>query len=238
MSISVILPAYKEAENLKVILPKLHESLGEIGCAYEVLVIETIEPMDETEAVCNANNARCINRKGGNNYGDAIRTGIDEARYDYTLVMDADGSHNPQDIEKFYNEIQKSYDLVIGSRYIEGGYTHNGFILKLMSQTVNVIYRIAFNLHIKDVSNSYRLYCSKMLEALQLECDNFDIVEEIIIKLRIMKKKFKAKEVPIYFDQRLYGKTKRELFKFIFSYLRTLHHLLKIKKQEFTPKDQ
>ena len=151
--LSVVLPAYQEAENLKCILPRLRHTLETVGEKYEILVIDTMEPLDDAETICISNSSRYINRRGGNLYGDAIRTGFKEALGEYIVVMDADGSHNPEDITRFYDEMKTGRcDLVIGSRYCKGGKTENGFILRLMSRVLNITYKVVFGLKVNDVS--------------------------------------------------------------------------------------
>ena len=228
--ISVVLPAYQEAENLKNILPKLNEALSKNGAEYEILVIDTREAMDNSEAVCNENDVLYINRENGNMYGDAIRTGFSHSNGRFTVVMDADGSHDPKDIIRFYDEMKSgNYDLIIGSRYCKGGQTDNSFILKSMSWALNLTYRLVFGIKAKDISNSYRMYRTNEIQRLKLECDNFDIVEEILIKLNCMIDGFSVKEVPICFSKRDKGESKRDLFKFILSYLKTMKRLKSIK---------
>jgi dolichol-phosphate mannosyltransferase len=231
MQIAVVIPAYEEAENLEILLPEIHEAVKKTGCEYTITVVDSLEKTDNTEQVCQQNQVVYLPRKGGNNYGDAIRTGIGEADGDYIVIMDADGSHDPKDIIRLYEEAKKGFDIVIGSRYIEGGDTHNGFILKAMSLTVNYAYRFVFRLKVKDVSNSFRIYETAKLKELCLSCDNFDIVEEILILLVTKHKDIKIAEIPIYFDKRVYGKTKRDLFRFILSYIVTMSRLYRIKKR-------
>lgn len=226
--ISVVIPAYKEADNLKKLLPRLHDVLGETNLPYEILIIDTMEPMDDTKSVCEANNAVYTPRQGGNFYGDAIRTGFEAAKYSYTVVMDGDGSHNPGDIARFLPEIGLS-DLVIGSRYCKGGVTDNNFILRAMSYILNCSYRIVFGIKAKDVSDSYRMYHTEQIKALNLECSNFDIVEEILVKLNLSKKGFLIREVPVQFNKREFGESKRDLKKFIVSYIKTMKKLYDIK---------
>lgn len=229
MSISVVLPAYLEAENLKNILPNIHKTLQDVE--YEILVVDTMEPMDDTEEICKENNAIYTPRKVGNFYGDAIRTGFQKASGKYIVVMDADGSHDPKEILNFYREMQTGhYDLIIGSRYCKGGYTDNPAILKFMSWVLNVSYRIFFGLKVKDISDSFRMYKSEQIKQLTFECQDFDIVEEILIKLSFANKPLKVKEVPISFNKRVAGASKRDLVKFIKSYIKTIHRLLKIQK--------
>lgn len=232
MDVSIVLPAYKEAQNLMTILPAINKCLENEPLSYEILVIDTVEKLDGTEEVCKSNHAHCISREGRNLYGDAIRTGFAHAAGKYIVIMDADGSHNPNDILRFYNEMQqKEYALIIGSRYCKGGYTDNNFILRFMSWMLNVTYRVAFGLEVKDVSDSFRMYSAQYVKQLELECDNFDIVEEILIKLKYSIKDFKVKEIPISFNKRDKGESKRDLMKFIGSYIKTMKKLLQIRNR-------
>lgn len=228
MTISVVLPAYQEAENLKNILPNIHAVLKDVE--HEILVIDTMTPMDDTETVCRENNAHYVPRTGGNFYGDAIRTGFAAAAGQYTVIMDADGSHDPREILNFLAVMEQGKtDLVIGSRYCKGGYTDNNFILRFMSWALNVTYRVFFGLKVKDVSDSFRMYKTHQIQQLQLECDNFDIVEEILIKLSYSFDPYTIRELPISFNKRAAGESKRDLVKFIISYITTIRKLLRIK---------
>ena len=229
--ISIVIPSYQEAENLKNILPLCHAAIKDISVPYEIICVDTMEPLDNTETVCQECSARYIKRTGGNDYGDAIRTGFSAAQYSYTVVMDGDGSHDPKYIRAFYEAIQEGHDLIIGSRYIKGGGTQNPFVLKAMSYILNVTYRILFGINAKDISDSYRMYRTKQIQGLTLECQNFDIVEELIIKLALSKKNYDIKEVPIYFEEREYGTSKRKLGKFVLSYLRTIKKLKRIQRE-------
>ena len=194
-----MLPSYKEAENLKKVLPNIHSNVSQLKIEYEVLVIDTIEKMDDTENVCVANRAQYITRENGNLYGDAIRTGINKANGKYLVIMDADGSHEPRSIIDLYKTInENNLDIVIGSRYVKGGLTENNQILILMSWLLNITYRLIFKLKVKDCSNSFRIYNLSKLKTLKLECNNFDIVEEILIKLNKTFPGLKIKEIKGY----------------------------------------
>lgn len=230
MKISVVMPSYLEAENLNMLLPRIHDALRPLGEEYEILVIDSRTPLDETEQVCGQNGARCIRRQGGDSYGDAIRTGFACAGGAYTVVMDADGSHDPGELPGFYNRMEEGgWDLIIGSRYCRGGKSDNNIILKLMSWALNVTYRLFFSLRVRDVSDSFRMYRTDQIKKLELTCDHFDIVEEILIRLNLSQKDFKVLEIPISFGKRAAGESKRDLFRFVLSYFRTIHRLLQIK---------
>ena len=195
IKVTVIIPSYLEEENLRIIIPRLKNEMQKLGNDYEILVIDAMHAMDYTEDVCKNNNVTYLNRTNGNNYGDAVRTGITNANGEYIIFMDADGSHSPEFINKLYS-YKDDYDVVIASRYIAGGATDNNRILILMSWVVNIVYSIVLNLRCKDVSNSFKLYRGDLLRNLNLYCNNFDIVEEILFKLKKINNNLKIKEVP------------------------------------------
>lgn len=217
---SVVIPAYKESENLRILLPRLTKTLKELTSKFEVLVIDTMSPMDNTPAVCIDLGVGYINRTGGNDYGDAIRTGISKANGEFILFMDADGSHPPEFIRELF-PWRKEFDVVVASRYVAGGDTENPKILILMSRVLNMSYSLILNLKCKDVSNSFKLYRKSQIQNIDLHCRNFDIVEEILYKLN-KRQNIKIKEIPFIFKKRLYGESKRNLSLFILTYIFTL----------------
>lgn len=226
--ISIVIPSYLEADNLKDLLPRIKENLKDI--AYEIIVVDSIEPMDNSKEISESYGVRYINRTNGNFYGDAIRTGFQSALGKYTVVMDADGSHDPKEIIEFYKKMEaNNIDLIIGSRYCNGGKTDNNCILIFMSWILNITYRLAFGLKVKDVSDSYRMYKTDQIKNINLECINFDIVEEILIKLTLQYDNFKVLELPITFNKRLAGESKRNLWKFVLTYISTIIRLMRIK---------
>jgi dolichol-phosphate mannosyltransferase len=224
LELSIVLPAYKEAAALTKLLPALKSHAADLTRAYEILVVDAQQPVDDTPAVCRAHGVRHVQRRYGNLYGDAVRTGIEEAGGRFILFMDADGSHNPAHLRLLWDHRQ-SYDVVIGSRYVAGGHTENPAILIFMSWVVNVIFRLVFQLHCKDVSNSFRLYRAELLKPLHLRCHHFDIVEELLILLS----GYRIGEVPVTFERRKAGQSKRKLLLFAIGYVWTLLRLLKIK---------
>lgn len=226
INLSVFIPAYKEAENLKVLLPRLVKTLTETEPNYEILIVDTMSGMDETKSVCEniTGNVVYINREGGNDFGDAVRTGIKKANGRFFIAMDGDGSHDPEFIKTMY-PYKESNDVVIASRYVEGGDTKNPWVLIFMSRIVNIVYSLVLNLNCKDVSNSFKLYKTSALKNLELRCSNFDIVEEILFKLKRANKDLKIIELPFTFKERMFGETKRNLFLFMLTYVYTLFKL-------------
>lgn len=225
MSTSIVLLAYNEAENLKILLPQINQIAKGMKLDYEILIIDAAKPADDTETIALENGARYI-RQEEPNYGGAYRTGIKYVTKERMMILDADGSHNPKDIPAIHRKYEEGYDIVIGSRYCKGGISNDTRSSFVMSKILNTIMRIVIGVKAKDISTSYRLYNAKQIKAVKLVCQNYDIQQEIILKMKINKRKrhklLKIGEVPIIFSKRMYGKSKRQLAKFIFGYMKTL----------------
>jgi len=224
IDLTITLSAYREAENLSVMLPVIKTAAAMLTPNFEILVIDTEQPMDDTASICAANGVRHVHRIGGNSYGDSTRTGIAEARGTYILNMDADGSHSPDYFESMWAK-REQFDITIGSRYAPGGHTENPAALIWMSYVVNLTFRIAFSIRAKDVTNSFRLYRRSVLTPLRLESNDFDILEEILIKAALNKPPARIGEVPVTFGRRKAGESKRKLVQFALGYLKTLRRL-------------
>lgn len=222
--LTIILPAYREAEALRHLLPRITTAASRLTTDYEILVVDALTPVDATQRICAEYGVRHMFRSGGNSYGDAVRTGIRESRGRFVIIMDADGSHDPDDFGRLWC-LRHDWDVVIGSRYAAGGRTKVHAGLTLMSLFLNVIYRMAFGLKIRDLSNSFRLYRGHQLRALSLDSTNFEIVEEIVVALAWGQARARIVEVPITFERRRAGESKRHLAQFAFSYLRSIRRL-------------
>ncbi len=230
IELSLILPAYEEARNLEVLLPALKAALEASDVRYEILVIDTERPLDDTPEVCKRNGVSYHPRKGGSLYSHAVKTGISASAGKWVLFMDADGSHPVSMVPVLWGR-RNDADLIIASRYVKEGRTENPPILIFLSLIVNVVFRLVLGLKCRDVSNSFRLYDGEELRSLRLECENFDIVEEILIKLSLSKKDITILEVPFTFGTRKAGETKRNLLTFAISYLGTLWKLYRLKAE-------
>lgn len=224
VDLSITIAAYREAENLALMLPRIKAAAAALTPRYEVLVVDTQEPMDNTAEICAEHGVRHVFRRGGNSYGDALRTIIAEARGEFMLNMDGDGSHDPKYFASMYAE-RNAAEIVIGSRYAPGGQTENPAVLIWMSYVLNLTFRIAFSLHAKDVTNSFRLYRRSLLVPMRLESNDFDVLEELLIKAVMRRPPAIVKEVPVTFLKRMHGESKRDLMKFALGYLKTLGHM-------------
>lgn len=226
--ISVVLLAYSEEENLRVIIPRIVASLDQLTVDYEILVIDGLTQTDQTEAVCRLWGASYIQQEEPH-YGGAFRTGIKHAQKERLLVLDVDGSHEPEAIPSLVKESARGYDLVIGSRYTKGGTTHDALTSKIMSFLLNNAFRIMLGIKAKDISTSFRIYKTNQLKKLEMNCKNFDVLEEAVFLLKLNNDNFSIKEVPIAFNKRIFGQSKRRLLPFIMTYIATLFRLFGIR---------
>lgn len=230
MSLSIVMLAYKEAENLKILLPQIHEVMKEIEDEYEIIIIDSEKPLDNTAEVCAQNNAKYYPQEEPC-YAGAFRTGIKYASMDRMLVLDADGSHDPKNIPDIYRLFSEGYDIVIGSRYTKGGVSNDSKTSYLMSKLLNTTMRLCLGIKAKDISTSYRMYDTKQIKQVNLERNNYDVLQEVILRMKINKRKKKEKirigEIPITFNKRMFGESKRQLLKFIAGYVVTLFILVR-----------
>ncbi len=228
MGISVVLLAYKEEENLRILLPEIKKNVEKCEKNYEILVVDTEKPMDNTEGVCKEFGARYVNQRQPG-FGGAFRTAIEEARQQKFLILDSDGSHPPKYIPEIYRKFnQEKCDVVIGSRYCKGGESNDAKSSQMMSHLLNFAFRIALGIKAKDLSTDYRLYHTSDLKKVKLTCKNYDVLQEVLLAIKLNKPghRINIGEVPISFNKRIYGESKRQLFKFIMSYAGTIFRLI------------
>ena len=227
MGISVVLLAYKEEENLRVLLPEIKKYVEKCEKNYEIIVVDTEQTLDKSPEVCAEYGARYVNQTEPG-FGGAFRTAIREARQQKFLILDSDGSHPPKYIPEIYRKfVHEKCDVVIGSRYCKGGESNDAKSSQIMSHILNFSFRIALGLKAKDLSTDYRMYHTSDLKKIKLSCTNYDVLQEVLLEIKLRKPKHKIKigEVPISFHKRIYGESKRKLFKFILSYAKTLFRL-------------
>ncbi len=230
MSLSIALLAYKEAENLKVLLPKIIENIEKAEKNYNIIVVDTEKTLDDTPAVCEEYGCRYVNQRYPG-FGGAFRTAIEEADKKTFLILDSDGSHNPIYIPDIINKFHaEKLDIVIGSRYVKGGKTNDSFTSIVMSHILNTVFRIFLGIPAKDISTDFRMYHTKDLKSVSLKCTNYDVLQEVLVKIQKKRgRKLRYGEVPITFDKRIYGESKRRLIPFIISYMKTLIYLVGVR---------
>ena len=211
----VIIPTYNEKENIEKIIRKVFSLDGE----YHILVIEDNSP-DGTAGIVKGLQAEfperlfMIERQGKLGLGTAYITGFKwsiEQGYDYIFEMDADFSHNPDDLPRLYETCSsKGADLAIGSRYCSGISVINWPIGRvIMSYYASVYVRTVLGMKVYDTTAGFKCYKRKVLETIDL--DNVKMKGygfQIEMKYSAYKLGFKVQEVPVIFVDRTEGTSK------------------------------
>lgn len=210
----VIIPTYNEKENIEKIIRAVFSLEGD----YHILVIEDGSPDGTADIVKRLQKdfperLFMIQRAGKQGLGTAYITGFKWAiahEYDYIFEMDADFSHNPDDLPKLYRTCKDGADLAIGSRYCDGISVINWPIGRvIMSYYASVYVRTVLNMKVYDTTAGFKCYRRKVLETIDL--DNVRMKGygfQIEMKYSTYRLGFKIIEVPIIFVDRKEGTSK------------------------------
>lgn len=226
--LSVVLPAYDELPNLRELLPRVLSSIASVpNVLAEIGVVLPGQASEADVTEVRALGAKPVLRGPTDSFGDAIRSGIAAAdpASDFVIIMDADGSHDPATIPRLLAAADGAH-VVVASRYVAGGTTDNSFALQAMSRGLNMAYRVILGITCHDVSTNFKLYRRADLAKITLTTKDFDVVEEILFRLKMLHgKALVIREIPDRFFERNHGVTKRKLGPFVVSYLKTLLYL-------------
>jgi len=212
MKTLVIIPTYNEIENIEHILEQVLAKSETI----EVLVIDDNSPDGTALRVkfmqSSEPRIHLLERPGKMGLGSAYVTGFKyalEQGYDYIMEMDADFSHNPNDIPRFLETVKK-YDVVIGSRYCDGvNIIHWPIKRLLISYFASKYVRTITRMPVKDPTSGFKCFRRKVLESIDLDkilSDGYAFQIEMNFKAWV--KGFRIKEIPIVFTERLNGVSK------------------------------
>lgn len=210
----VIIPTYNELENIG----KMLDAVMALPVAFDVLVVDDGSP-DGTSEVVREKKAEyphriyLLQRSGklglGTAYIEGFKFGIKQG-YDHIFEMDCDFSHNPTDLVRLLQALEKDADMVIGSRYVKGGNTVNWpFDRKVLSYGASLYVRLITWMWIKDPTAGFVGYRRKVLETIQLDKIKFiGYAFQIEMKFTAWRFGFKLREIPITFTDRIEGSSK------------------------------
>lgn len=216
MSNLVIIPTYNEKENIEAIIT----AVMELPIEYHVLVIDDGSP-DGTAAIVKdlmtnkfAGKLHLVERAGKLGLGTAYIAGFKwaiEHKYEYIFEMDADFSHNPQDLLKLYDACaNQGADVAIGSRYVSGVNVVNWPMGRvLMSYFASKYVRFILGMKVHDTTAGFVCYRREVLKTIELDKIRFKgYAFQIEMKFTAYKCGFKIQEVPIIFVNRVLGTSK------------------------------
>ena len=211
----VIIPTYNEKENIEAIIRKVFS----LKKSFDVLVVEDNSP-DGTANIIKAlmkefpDQLFIQERKGKLGLGTAYIHGFKWALtkgYDYIFEMDADFSHNPEDLERLYDATAvQGNDVAIGSRYITGVNVVNWPMGRvLMSYYASAYVRLITGMSIRDTTAGFMCYKADVLRNIGLDKIKFiGYAFQIEMKFTSFKMGYKVTEVPIIFTDRTLGESK------------------------------
>lgn len=210
----VIIPTYNEKENIEAIIRKVFS----LSTAFDILIIEDNSPDGTAQIIKKLQKEftvlHIIERKGKLGLGTAYITGFKwalENKYEYIFEMDADFSHNPEDLIHLYDACaNKGGDMAIGSRYVSGVNVVNWPMGRvLMSYFASKYVRIVTGMKIHDATAGFKCYTRKVLETIDLDKIRFKgYAFQIEMKFTSWKFGFNIIEVPIIFTDRTEGTSK------------------------------
>jgi dolichol-phosphate mannosyltransferase len=209
----VCMPTYNERENLPSLVDELLRT-----APVDILIIDDNSP-DGTGAVADLIAEReprvhVLHRAGKQGLGKAYIAAFKWALarpYRHIFEMDADFSHQPRYVPEFLRAIER-YDLVLGSRYVDGGGTENwGAARRALSKSGALYARSILHLPVQDLTGGFKCFRREVLEAIDLESvSSTGYSFQIELTYRAFKQGFRIKEIPIVFYERNQGRSKMD----------------------------
>ncbi|KAI9675834.1 MAG: dolichol-P-mannose synthesis [Trizodia sp. TS-e1964] len=215
---SVILPTYNERRNLPIITWLLERTFTQHNLDWELIIVDdgspdgTLEVAKQLQKVYTPARITLKPRAGKLGLGTAYVHGLQFAKGNFVIIMDADFSHHPKFIAEMI-ELQKSipagYDIVTGTRYAGNGGVY-GWDLKrkLVSRGANLFADTVLRPGVSDLTGSFRLYKKSVLEKIMQSTESKGYTFQMEMMVRAKGMGYTVAEVPISFVDRVYGESK------------------------------
>jgi dolichol-phosphate mannosyltransferase len=214
----VIIPTFNEKDNIE----KMLRTVFSLAHPFHVLVVDDGSPDGTADIVKGLQQEfpgqlHIVERQGKQGLGTAYIHGFKWSLgrgYEYIFEMDADFSHNPEDLIPLRKACAEyGFDMSVGSRYIKGGGVKDWPLNRvLMSYFASIYVRLVLWIGVRDTTAGFKCYTSRVLKALPLDEVKFiGYAFQIEMKYRALKKGFRIKEVPIIFKDRLLGTSKMNI---------------------------
>jgi len=220
LDLSVIIPAHNEGPNLRVLLPQIRTILDNLGIESEVLVVVRDVETQTREAVGSGLGTIVQQREPG--YGGALRTGFSRAAGRYVLTMDADLSHPPTFVADLWRRRDEA-EVLIASRYVEGGGARMPLVRALLSRVLNRFFALGLGVPLRDLSSGFRLYRTRSLDMRAVTARDFDVLPEIVV--RAYTEGWRVREIPFRYEPRAHGSSNARIIPFGLAYARTFRTL-------------
>ena len=213
--VSVVIPTHNEARTLYHVLPQIPSMVSEV-------VLVDGHSTDDTVSLAQQllPGIRIIKQKRKGK-GNALRAGFAACSGDIIVMLDADGSTNPNEIPRFVEALLRGNDFAKGSGFTEGGGSDDITFLRSLGnyvfcKLVNALFLAQFS----DLCYGYNAFWKHCLDSMQIDCDGFEV--ETLISLRIHKANLKIIEVPSFEHLRIHGQSNLRTFRDGWRVLKTI----------------
>ena len=222
--VSIVIPALNERENLELLVPLIQDVITQLQIRAEIIVVDGGSHDDSQIAARNLG-AQVV-EQSERGYGGALLAGFAAANAPYVVTMDADLSHPPKFLRDFWEQ-REAAELIVASRYVAGGQADMGIGRRVLSTILNRTYGLALGVKVRDLSSGFRLYGRQVLARLDLQARDFDVLEEILVKIHVNGGRIR--EVPFHYQVRNSGSSHAKLIKFGWAYSKTLLRMCKLR---------
>jgi len=203
--LSVVIPAFNEENTIGDVISRLKATIQKIGIDNEIIIIDDCS-WDRSAEISRGQNVKVYSLKWHMGKGYALRAGFKKAKGEIIATIDSDGSHRPEELPLLLKPIlQDKADMVIGSRFSGNTPTSGKRFNAAGVRIFSLMIRILTGAVVSDSQSGYRAMKSEVLENLSLKSGGYEIESEMLVK--IARKKFRVREVPVSFEQRTYGRS-------------------------------
>lgn len=221
--VSIVVPTYREAESLPHLIDRIGRVRASSGLDVELLVVDDDSRDGTVELVASRGEPwlRLAVRKESRGLAQAVVEGLRAATREFLVVMDGDLSHPPERIPALIDALRGGLEFAVGSRYVAGGATDDGWgLLRRLQNRVAATLARPFTSIRDPMSGFFALHRATFERADPLDPVGYKIALELIVKCRCER----VGEVPIHFESRRYGESKLTVRERI----RYLEHLLRL----------
>ncbi len=210
--LSILIPCKNESPNIKKTLSDIIKILDNNGIDFEIIIVDDYSN-DNIKEVCSFwsnkdNRIVCAKNNYSSGYGFAVRQGLEIFKGDAVAIVMADGSDEPEDIIRYYQELKSGYECVFGTRFCRQSQVRGYPVHKLiLNRCGNIFIQLLFLLSYNDITNAFKCYRRNVIDGIKpLVARHFNLTVEMPLKAII--RGYKWKQIPINWHGRKRGISK------------------------------
>jgi dolichol-phosphate mannosyltransferase len=212
---SIVIPARDEQDSLPSTLANIHETFVREGVPHEIVVVDD-GSRDRTWEVLQEQRKKIptlapIQNPGPHGFGRATIQGLDQLKGDATVIMMADESDDCRDVVRYWNELNRGWDCVFGSRFMKGGGVIDYPKMKLLlNRLANFFIKVLFKLKLNDTTNAFKAYRRTVIDGCRpLISPHFNLTVELPLKAIV--RGYTWSVIPITWRNRRTGEAKLKI---------------------------